>query len=340
MRFTPNYIRFFCGLALAVAAAMACGSDDSGLVQSVVYVAEDRDGYLFILDQDGKEKEVASEVTSAPAWAPNLNRIAYIARAGENGGELKYWDRDGGSKPILEPSDKVKRFSWSPDSQMVAYQRESDDGSKSEIRVYDFKDESNTLVTSEPRGMLELGNWSGDNEWIVIRIETAGDSAGIFMRSVKGVDEKRLTSNEDSHPRFSPDGKRVAFNRSMSDGSSEIYLLTLNDEDESSAPENISRAKGEESDFEWSPNGRHIVYVSSRDGNRELYSIDVKDDGITSRLTENRVEDSNPRWSRNGSHILFLSNVDGDFDIFSMEFKSRSQIRLLDTDENERPADW
>lgn len=58
-----------------------------------------------------------------------------------------------------------------------------------------------------------------------------------------------------------------------------------------------------------SPDGRRIAFVSSRDGNPEIYVMDV--DGTAAqarRLTEHPREDGAPLWSPDGTHIAFLSH--------------------------------
>ena len=94
-----------------------------------------------------------------------------------------------------------------------------------------------------------------------------------------------------------------------------------------------------ETEFEWAPNGRDIVYISERDGNPEIYSIDT-DDKTTRRLTQNRVPDSNPVWSLSGKQILFRSEVDGKNHLFAMDFKSGSQERIHEDDSDIVDADW
>ncbi|MDD5092598.1 MAG: hypothetical protein PHQ23_17000, partial [Candidatus Wallbacteria bacterium] len=57
-----------------------------------------------------------------------------------------------------------------------------------------------------------------------------------------------------------------------------------------------------------------IVFVSDRDGNREIYAI--KSDGTGERrITSNEVEDINPRWAPDKSKIVYSSYCKGTFEI-------------------------
>ena len=46
----------------------------------------------------------------------------------------------------------------------------------------------------------------------------------------------------------------------------------------------------------WSPQGTHLVFVSERDGNPEIYLM-AADGSNLRRLTDNTADDSEPAWS-------------------------------------------
>ena len=45
----------------------------------------------------------------------------------------------------------------------------------------------------------------------------------------------------------------------------------------------------------WSPNGSRMAFVSNRDGNHDIYSLDVEGGNII-RLTTDPAEDTTPSW--------------------------------------------
>ena len=59
----------------------------------------------------------------------------------------------------------------------------------------------------------------------------------------------------------------------------------------------------------WSPDGTKIAFMSSRDGNPEIYVMNADGSGQT-RLTNNPGMDARPSWSRNGDFIVFTSTRD------------------------------
>ena len=62
---------------------------------------------------------------------------------------------------------------------------------------------------------------------------------------------------------------------------------------------------------------RRITFSSSRDGNLEIYSMNV-DGTDLQRLTSNVAADHSADWSPDGSQIAFMGNRDGDYELYTM----------------------
>ena len=71
-----------------------------------------------------------------------------------------------------------------------------------------------------------------------------------------------------------------------------------------------------------------IAFVSDRDGNLEIYTMNVNGTGLT-RLTDNGANDEGPSWSPDGSRIVFHSNRDGNTQIYVMNADGSNEARLL-----------
>ncbi len=59
----------------------------------------------------------------------------------------------------------------------------------------------------------------------------------------------------------------------------------------------------------WSPDGQKIAYVTDKDGQQNVYVMDVASGDVT-RLSDHEVGDINPVWSTDGSQILFVAEQD------------------------------
>lgn len=70
-----------------------------------------------------------------------------------------------------------------------------------------------------------------------------------------------------------------------------------------------------------------IAFVSNRDGNNEIYVMNV-DGKSQTRLTTNAADDGEPAWSPDGTRIAFVSDRDGNREIYVMNVDGKNQTRL------------
>lgn len=80
----------------------------------------------------------------------------------------------------------------------------------------------------------------------------------------------------------------------------------------------------------WSPGGDKIAFMTTRDGNYEIYVMNA-DSSNQTRLTNNSAVDSAPDWSPDGSRIVFTSDRDGNREIYTMNSDGSNQTRLTNT---------
>jgi dipeptidyl aminopeptidase/acylaminoacyl peptidase len=94
----------------------------------------------------------------------------------------------------------------------------------------------------------------------------------------------------------------------------------------------------------WSPDGTQIAFYSDRDGNAEIYLMDVEADEQGSRqprnLTNNPTEDWFPRWSPDGRQITFSSRRGGNLDIYVMNADGSNVRRLTDSPQEDFNSVW
>ncbi|MBW2966630.1 hypothetical protein KY342_06010, partial [Candidatus Woesearchaeota archaeon] len=67
----------------------------------------------------------------------------------------------------------------------------------------------------------------------------------------------------------------------------------------------------------WSPDGTKILFESEKDGNREIYTVDISS-LVQTRLTNNSALDDMGSWSPDGTKITFRSYRDGNGEIYTM----------------------
>jgi TolB protein len=89
----------------------------------------------------------------------------------------------------------------------------------------------------------------------------------------------------------------------------------------------------------FSPDGTKICFMSDRDGQFELYSMN-RDGSNVRRLTTNQADDGTPTWSPTGTQIAFTSNRSGRAQIWLMDADGSNPRRITFNDTWADRATW
>jgi len=81
---------------------------------------------------------------------------------------------------------------------------------------------------------------------------------------------------------------------------------------------------------DWSPDGRTLVFESTKDGKSAIYTINIDGTGVR-RLTDPATTSGQPRWSRDGGKIVFYAEIEGRMQIFLMNKDGSGRRRITDT---------
>lgn len=101
----------------------------------------------------------------------------------------------------------------------------------------------------------------------------------------------------------------------------------------------LSSGDSNDTNASLSPDGRKVVFVSDRDGNREIYTMNI--DGTNPvNLTRNAVEDWTPTWSPDGKYIAFASFRDGNWELYYMTADGSRPTRMTQNAAAEYSPSW
>ncbi|MFQ5600040.1 MAG: BamA/TamA family outer membrane protein [Candidatus Krumholzibacteriia bacterium] len=89
---------------------------------------------------------------------------------------------------------------------------------------------------------------------------------------------------------------------------------------------------------DWSPDGRHVVFVATRQGKDILQILDFKRRKIVRTVETELLAISNPSYSPDGRWVIFSALLGGEEDLFVVEIESGRLVRLTQDAYAERTA--
>lgn len=118
------------------------------------------------------------------------------------------------------------------------------------------------------------------------------------------------------------------------DGDTELYLRTPD-----GRLEQLTRNTGSDYGAVWSPDGARLAFVSDRDGNEEVYVLELADRSVRqlTRTATTRagtpVSNRAPAWSPDGTMLAFTSSRDGgEAEVYLMAADGSGPRRLTRTE--------
>ena len=330
-----------------ILAFVACGRLGSP-GHPIVYVSEvEGNPDVYTVDPDSGEIIAVQRSPNSefgPTWSPEGERVAFVT-GGAGSRDVNIVSLEGGADTVaLSPGGDGDGSNegaplWNPEGDRVAYV--SDAAGQTDIYVSVLESDNATRITSSEERKL-LGDWSPDGQWLVFSRQGDSDKQGLWLRNPAGVNLLQLTDGADSDPAWSPDGDVIAFVRDDF-GNRDIYLIRPEDGEDwrgKVVEERWLNSPEEEHSPSWAPNGDTLAFVSTRDGNAEIYVAEAGEDAPPGRLTINEAADTDPVWSPDGERIAFVTDLFGETEILVMDADGTNQQRLTHNDARDHSPDW
>ena len=138
----------------------------------------------------------------------------------------------------------------------------------------------------------------------------------LFIYNIKN-ETKELLDSGCLFVSFSPDGKKLAFDKSVGNNS-DLFFIDLT----THKIIKVAGTNAKDRAPDWSADGKMMVFYSNQSGHEELYTCDLRGGGIR-KITDNpTIKSFNPVWaSGSGKIVYYIENGNND-----------SQICVTDSD--------
>jgi Tol biopolymer transport system component len=171
--------------------------------------------------------------------------------------------------------------------------------------------------------------------WPLVFVSDRGPNYEIFAMLPDGSGQHPLTKSaeQNSWPALSPDGKRVAFARTIR-GNTDVYVMNVN----GSGLRRLTHARAPDYHPTWSPDGKRIAYEGMEGGQADIHVMNANGSHDVD-ITNNPALDGSPAWAPDGNEIVFESSRDGRDELYSILPDGSRLHRLTDSKgENTDPA--
>jgi len=275
---------------------------------------------------DGPELSLSD---SYCAISPDGQRVAFVRGSRFSSGDIYIIPITGGqAKRLTYDNSFVWGLTWTVNGKEIVFSSDRGEGGTCLWRISTDGGNISQILAGgnnlehpmvSKRGDL-LAYEEGRSDINVFRLE-------IPNTNVKSIPSKLIYStHRDDEPRYSPDGKKIAY-RSFVSGSSQIWICNSDGDQKVQLTRLESIAEGGAP--YWSPDGRTIAFDQSYDGQMDVFTIDVAGGSLV-RLTKNLTEDHSPRFSHDGNWIYFNSNRSGVWQIWKIPAEGGEAIQVTE----------
>jgi Tol biopolymer transport system component len=276
-----------------------------------------------------------------PAFSPDGRAIVFARLSGWSASEIYLvplsGDRPAGSARALTRDGRWAISPvWTRDGRSIFY-LSGDSGGR--LAIWKFA----VSVDTPPERISEL---DGDAFQLslgtdLVYSRETGDTniwranIGISRSQPTSADVLIASTRYDWQPRFSPDGKRIAFGSTRS-GAREVWIA---DADGGNAVQMTSFSGPHVGFMNWSPDNQRLVFHARPEGQADLFTVTADRHGSPVRLTTHPADDVQPSYSHDGRWTYFASLRSGQWEAWKMPAAGGNAVQITNTGGVEMPLE-
>ena len=256
---------------------------------------------IWEMDYDGANAHQITHLRSislTPRWSPDASRIAFTCyvpnRDGVRSAQICIYSSVS-NRLIAFPRFRGTNSSpaWSPNGEQIAFM--SSQNGDPEIYLINA-DGSHLHRITFAIGVNTSPSWNPKtgNQIVFVSDRSADGYPTLWEMNSDGTNVAPIKLPDMGYvidPTWSPNGQLIAFSWRRPSGNYDIYVMDV----ASHQIVELTRDQGRNERPSWAPDGRHLVFESTRTGTNEVWSMLA--DGSQPRQLTFSGENESPNWS-------------------------------------------
>lgn len=254
---------------------------------------------IWVMDYDGANQHQLTSLHSValtPRWSPDASRIAFtcfVPVSGVTSAQICMYSFDIGKLASFARFRGTNNSpTWSPDGGQVMFSS-SMQGNPA-LYVTDASGNRPKRLSFASNGADTSPAWNPKTGQAVAFVSDRGGVPQLYMMNSDGTDPRKIDLADMGYvidPAWSPNGQLLAFSWRRPSGNYDIYVMDAS----SHQILELTRDSGRNERPSWAPDGRHIVFESTRGGTRQIWTMLA--DGTSPHQLTTSGHNESPNWS-------------------------------------------
>jgi TolB protein len=255
---------------------------------------------IWVMDYDGANQHALTSLHSislTPRWSPDTSRIAFTCYATGGGGpaspQVCMYSVDAG-KVVSFPRYKGTNSApaWSPDGSQLVFS--SSMGGNPELYSINANGGGLKRLTFA-NGASTSPSWNPKTGQSIAFVSDRSGVPKLYLMNSDGTNAQNLDLPDKGYlidPSWAPNGQLLAFSWRRPTGNYDLYIMDV----ATRQIIELTRDAGRNERPSFAPDGRHIVFESTRSGTRQIWTMLA--DGTQARQLTTSGHNESPNLSQ------------------------------------------